>query len=74
MKRILFMILPAVFVLVAFRPLTSHVVTGKITDEQGNAIAGAKCSTVTGAGEACQAGGGIRCRIIKRDGTKIPST
>lgn len=35
MKRIIFMIVPAILVLLAFRPVGSHTVTGKITDETG---------------------------------------
>lgn len=41
MKRILFMIIPVVLVLLAFIPVTEHTVTGKITDDQGVPLAGA---------------------------------
>lgn len=41
MKRILFMMAPVVLVLLAFRPLTSRIVSGKITDDAGNPLAGA---------------------------------
>jgi Ca-activated chloride channel family protein len=40
MKRILVMIVPVVLILLAFRPVKSHTVTGKVTDETGAAIAG----------------------------------
>lgn len=40
MKRILFMIVPVILILLAFRPVNSHTVTGKVTDETGAALAG----------------------------------
>lgn len=40
MKRILVMIVPVVLILLAFRPVKSHTVTGKVTDETGAALAG----------------------------------
>jgi Ca-activated chloride channel family protein len=38
MKRILFMITPIVLVLLAFRPINSHTVSGSITDEKGTPV------------------------------------
>ena len=38
MKRILFMLLPAVIFVLAFRPVISYTVSGKITDEHGNPV------------------------------------
>ncbi|HRX94515.1 MAG TPA: carboxypeptidase-like regulatory domain-containing protein, partial [Chitinophagaceae bacterium] len=38
MKRILFMITPVIVLMLAFRPVTSHTVSGTITDESGNPI------------------------------------
>ena len=40
MKRILVMIVPVVLILLAFRPVKSHTVTGKVIDETGAALAG----------------------------------
>lgn len=40
MKRILFMLIPALIIFLAFRPLHTHSVTGSVKDEQGNAIGG----------------------------------
>lgn len=40
MKRILVMIVPVVLILLAFRPVKSHTVTGKVTDETGAALVG----------------------------------
>lgn len=41
MKRILFMLLPVVLLVLAFRPPATHLVKGKVTDEAGNPLAGA---------------------------------
>ncbi len=38
MKRILFMLLPFVMILLAFQPLNFHSVSGKIIDEAGNPV------------------------------------
>ncbi|HUM67129.1 MAG TPA: carboxypeptidase-like regulatory domain-containing protein, partial [Chitinophagaceae bacterium] len=38
MKRILFLMLPVVLALLAFRPVTPHTVTGTITGDDGFAI------------------------------------
>lgn len=38
MKRILFMIVPAILVMLAFRSATSHTISGKITDETGISV------------------------------------
>jgi len=38
MKRILFMITPIVLILLAFRPIKSHTVSGSITDEKGSPV------------------------------------
>jgi Ca-activated chloride channel homolog len=40
MKRILFMLIPLVLAILAFRPVFSHVITGKVLDGQGNPMAG----------------------------------
>jgi Ca-activated chloride channel family protein len=40
MNRILFMLIPLVLAIMAFRPVFSHVITGKVLDEQGNPVAG----------------------------------
>jgi Ca-activated chloride channel homolog len=41
MKRLLFMMAPLVVLMLAFRPITTSIVTGKITDQKGNPVAGA---------------------------------
>src|SRR5688572_9695665 len=41
MKRILLLIAPVLLIMLAFRPVTSITVTGTVTDEQGNPLAGA---------------------------------
>ncbi|MBK8953346.1 MAG: von Willebrand factor type A domain-containing protein [Chitinophagaceae bacterium] len=41
MKKLLMLIAPVLFVLVAFRPVKSHTVSGTITDESGNPVMGA---------------------------------
>ena len=41
MQRIIFMLLPAIALFLAFRPIAYHTVSGKITDDQGNAITSA---------------------------------
>ncbi|MEI9944538.1 MAG: carboxypeptidase-like regulatory domain-containing protein [Chitinophagaceae bacterium] len=38
MKRILFLIVPAILIAFAFRPSTAHTITGKITDETGISV------------------------------------
>jgi Ca-activated chloride channel family protein len=40
MKRILFMLIPLMLAIMAFRPVFSHVITGKVLDEQGNPVPG----------------------------------
>ncbi|HEY6505441.1 MAG TPA: von Willebrand factor type A domain-containing protein [Chitinophagaceae bacterium] len=40
MKRILFMIAPLVMLMLAFRPVSYHTVTGKVTDEKGAPVTG----------------------------------
>lgn len=52
MKRILFMIMPLVLVMLAFRPVKTHTVTGIITDEKGSPVSYASVKvkgTTTGA-------------------------
>jgi Ca-activated chloride channel family protein len=39
MKRILFVLLPAIFLLLAFQPVKFHTVSGKIKDTDGNELA-----------------------------------
>ncbi|HKZ66021.1 MAG TPA: von Willebrand factor type A domain-containing protein [Chitinophagaceae bacterium] len=39
MKRILFMLVPVVIVLLAFQPVKFHTINGKITDDNGNPVA-----------------------------------
>ena len=39
MNRILFMLLPLIGLFLAFRPISYHTVSGKITDDQGTALA-----------------------------------
>ena len=38
MKRILLLIAPVIFIMLAFRPVNSHTVTGTITDDSGSPI------------------------------------
>lgn len=40
MKRLLFMLIPLVLAILAFRPVFSHVITGKVVDEKGNPVPG----------------------------------
>ena len=40
MKRILFMLIPVVIMALAFRPVTSFTVSGKIIDDKGSPVAG----------------------------------
>ncbi len=53
MKKILFMLAPIVMLLLAFQPLRFHTVSGKITNDQGNAMA-AVSVTVKGTNVATQ--------------------
>ncbi len=39
MKQILFMLIPVALILLAFRTFQLHMVSGKITDEKGTALA-----------------------------------
>jgi Ca-activated chloride channel homolog len=41
MKRILFIVSPLLLMILAFRPINSVTVTGKVTDDKGNAVNGA---------------------------------
>ena len=54
MQRILFMLIPLVLAILAFRPDFTHIITGKVVDEKGNpvpgitiTIKGANSSTIT---------------------------
>ncbi|MFN2457023.1 MAG: hypothetical protein ABR502_02370, partial [Chitinophagaceae bacterium] len=38
MKRLLLFLIPVLLIVIAFRPVNTHRVTGIITDDQGNAI------------------------------------
>ena len=52
MKRILFMIIPVVLIVLAFRPVKTHTVSGNITDETGSPVSYATVrvkGTTTGA-------------------------
>jgi Ca-activated chloride channel family protein len=40
MQRILFMLIPLMLAILAFRPVYSHVITGKVVDEKGNPLSG----------------------------------
>lgn len=40
MKRILILLTPILIILLAFRPVRSHTITGTITDQSGNALPG----------------------------------
>ena len=40
MQRILFMLIPLVLAILAFRPDFAHVITGKVVDEKGNPVPG----------------------------------
>lgn len=44
MKRILFMLIPLLLAILAFRPFMSHVITGKIVDQKGNPLPGVSVS------------------------------
>lgn len=41
MKRILFLLAPVLFVMIAFRPVNSHTITGVVTDDSGQPVVGA---------------------------------
>ena len=41
MKRLLILITPLILIMLAFRPLKSHTVTGTVTDDKGSPVAGA---------------------------------
>lgn len=52
MKRILFMIMPVLLIMLAFRPVKTHTVSGTITDEKGSPVSYASVrvkGTTTGA-------------------------
>lgn len=40
MKKLVFMLLPLIVLALAFRPVTSYTVTGKVTDDSGNPLIG----------------------------------
>jgi len=40
MKKLVFMLLPLIVLALAFRPVSSHTITGKVTDASGNPLTG----------------------------------
>ena len=72
MKRILILIAPLILIMLAFRPVKSHTITGTITDEKGSPIPSASISMKgTTQGTMSDAKGVYRITISKSTGTLV---
>ena len=72
MKRILILIAPIIFIMLAFRPVNSHNVTGTITDENGKPIPSASIMLKgTTQGTSSNAQGAYSLTISNSTGTLI---
>ncbi len=70
MKKILFMLVPAMLLFLAFRPIHSHTVTGTIKDYGGKPVIGATI-TVKGSSTATVSGADGKFKIIVPDNRAI---
>ncbi len=72
MKRILILIAPLILIMLAFRPVKSHTITGTITDEKGTPIPSASISMKgTTQGTMSDAKGVYRITVSKSTGTLV---
>ena len=72
MKRILLLIAPVILIMLAFRPIRSHTITGTITDEKGSPIPSVSILLKgTTQGTSSSANGAYSITISKSTGTLI---
>jgi|CXWL01.1.fsa_nt_gi Ca-activated chloride channel family protein len=72
MKKILILIAPVLFVMLAFRPVKSHTITGTITDEKGTPVQSASITMKgTTQGTMSDAKGVYRVTLSKSSGTLV---
>ncbi len=72
MKRILFLIAPVILIMLAFRPVNSHTVTGNVADENGKVIPGASIVLKgTSKGTSCDAKGVYSITVPKSTGMLV---
>ncbi len=72
MKRILILLAPVILIILAFRPIKSHTITGTITDDKGIAIPSVSIIMKgTTQGAVSDANGVYRITVSKSSGTLI---
>ena len=72
MKRILILLTPLILIMLAFRPIKSHTITGTITDENGSPIPSAAISAKgSSQGTMTDAKGVYRITVAKSSGILI---
>ncbi|MEI2738154.1 MAG: von Willebrand factor type A domain-containing protein [Chitinophagaceae bacterium] len=72
MKRILILIAPLILIMLAFRPVKSHTITGTITDEKGSPVPSASISMKgTTQGTMSDAKGVYRISVSKSTGILV---
>jgi len=72
MKRILILLAPVILIMLAFRPIKSHTITGTITDDKGSPIPSVSITMRgTSQGAISDAKGVYRITVSKSSGTLI---
>ncbi len=75
MKRILILITPVILIMLAFRPINSHTITGTITDEKGSPVPSAIITMKgTTQGALSDSKGVYHITVSKSSGTLIFSS
>ncbi|HQZ50699.1 MAG TPA: von Willebrand factor type A domain-containing protein [Chitinophagaceae bacterium] len=75
MKRILLLIMPIILIMLAFRPVKSHTVSGTVTDEKGNPLSSVSVKYKgSSSGTFTDASGKYSFTISSSSGTLIFST
>ncbi|MBP7316349.1 MAG: carboxypeptidase-like regulatory domain-containing protein, partial [Chitinophagaceae bacterium] len=75
MKRIILLLMPIVLIMLAFRPVKSHTVSGTVTDEKGNPLSSVSVKYKgSSSGTFTDASGKYSFTISSSSGTLIFST
>lgn len=74
MKRIFLLIAPVILIMLAFKPVKSFTVSGTITDDNGNSVAGATIRVKgTSAGTSSAADGTYKIIVVDKNATLVIS-
>src|SRR4051812_12809500 len=75
MKRILFIVVPVVLLILAFKPVSTFTITGKIVDEKGNPVNGASVVVKgTTNGTATSVDGSFTLKVASAKSTLVISS